>query len=89
MQPSIKRPTESDTPSDGAPPPSRWQFGIASMLWTMGLVSVLAAAFSGLLDPRKSQYPRGFFVVMTIAAPVAVMILFSLYHAVSQWLRRR
>jgi len=74
------------------PPPKRpFQFGLASMLLIMVLFSVLAAALAGLLHRHqgRSTMPPGFFVLMAVAAPVGLMILASLFRAVTRYLNRR
>lgn len=69
-------------------PPHRWyQFSLARMFLLMTLVSVLTAAWSGLIRYQGSM-PLGFYV-MTMAAPVAVVIVISLWHALGRWLDRR
>jgi len=57
----------------------------------MGLFSVLSAALAGMLRRNlgHSVMAPGFYVIMAAAAPVAVMILFSLALAVLRLFGRR
>jgi hypothetical protein len=69
-------------------PPHRWyQFSLARMFLLTTLVSVLVAAWSGLVRFQGSM-PIGFYV-MTIAAPLAIVIVLSLLHALGRLLDRR
>ncbi|MEN6494608.1 MAG: hypothetical protein ABFD16_09985 [Thermoguttaceae bacterium] len=69
-------------------PPHRWyQFSLARMFLLTTLVSVLVAAWSGLVRFQGSM-PIGFYV-MTIAAPLAVVIVLSLLHALGRLLDHR
>ena len=75
--------------SDNEPQPRRkqpFQFGLASMLLVMVLVSVLSATFAGLWHRHQGEATMrpGLFVVMAIAAPVALMMLASLWRAVTR-----
>ena len=88
MSSTDEKPRPADEPELG-PARGPWQFSIASLLVTMALVSVLAAALGGLLDPSQTTYPRGFFVVMIVAAPLLVMIVASLLVAMRRWFDRR
>ena len=79
-------------PNGESPPPRRpFQFTLGTLLLVTTLVSILAAALAGLLQRRSSSFemPPGFFVLMTIAAPVAVLIFLSLTRALVRWLGRR
>jgi len=70
-------------------PPHRWyQFSIARMFLLTTLVSVLVAAWSGLVRSQGAM-PLSFYVVMTIAAPMGMAIVLSLWHALGRWLERR
>jgi hypothetical protein len=69
-------------------PPHRWyQFSLARMFLLTTLVSVLVAAWSGLVRFQGSM-PIGFYV-MTVAAPLAIVIVLSLLHALGRLLDRR
>jgi len=79
-------------PDPESPPPRRpFQFTLGTLLLVTALVSVLAAALGGLLRRRQGAFemPPGFFVLMTIAAPVAVLIFLSLAQSLLRWLNRR
>lgn len=80
--------------SDNEPqPPEKrpFQFGLASMLLVMVLISVLAAALAGMVHRHqgRSTMRPGFFVLMAIAAPIGLMILAGLFRAVTQYFNRR
>lgn len=69
----------------------RFQFHLSTLLLIMGLCSVLSAAVAGMLRRSlgHSIMAPGFYVIMAAAAPVAVMILFSLALAVVRFFGRR
>jgi len=69
----------------------RYQFSLSALLVAMFLVAVLASAFSGLVrqEPVGARMPPGFFVLMTIATPLALMILASVWCAVARRLKQR
>ena len=78
--------------AEPAGPRRPFQFGLATLLLIMLLVSVLAAALGGMLRGRTSvgaRLPLGFFVAMIVAAPLAVMILLSLWRSVAGLFGRR
>ena len=64
-------------------PPRRFQFGLRAMLLAMVPISVLAAAWAGMMGfgPDRSQTPRGVFVLMAAAAPVGLLILIGVCRA--------
>lgn len=64
-----------------------YQFSLARMFLLTTLVSVLVAAWSGLVRFQGSM-PIGFYV-MTVAAPLAIVIVLSLLHALGRRLDRR
>ena len=71
-----------------------FQFGLAAILLAAVPVSILAAAWAGMmgLGAGNSRLPQGFFVLMAAAAPVGVMILIGVCRAVFRLLtggRRR
>jgi len=57
----------------------------------MLLCSVLSAILAGLLYPQRSgiSLPRGSFVVAAAAAPMAIMIVLSLFQAIVRLFNRR
>jgi hypothetical protein len=76
---------ENEPPRPKPPRPKRrFQFGLAAMLLAAVPISILAAAWAGMmgLGARNSQIPQGFFVLMAAAAPVGVMILIAVCRAV-------
>lgn len=68
-----------------------FQFGLGALFLVTALCSVLAAALGGMLRSRWGgpETPPGFFELMAAAAPVAVVILLSLFRSAALWLRRR
>ena len=81
---SENEPAEAPAPR----PPRRFQFGLAAMLLAVVPISILAAAWAGMmgLGAGNSRLPRGFFVLMAAAAPVGVMILIAVCRAVFRFL---
>ncbi|NQT16231.1 MAG: hypothetical protein HQ582_25965 [Planctomycetes bacterium] len=82
-----------ETSPDGPQPPPpnprrRFQFGLATMLLAVLPISVLAAAWAGMmgLGAGNSPFPQGLYVLMAAAAPMGVMILVSVCRAVLKWL---
>lgn len=63
----------------------RWyQFGLAAMLLVTALVSVLAAAWAGLVrEDARYQY-----FAMAVASPLAVLVVISLLRSAVRWLSR-
>ena len=65
-------------------PPRRFQFGLGTLLLAALPISILSAAWAGMmgLGAENAVLPQGFFVLMAAAAPVAVMILISVCRMV-------
>jgi hypothetical protein len=86
---------ENELPPPQPPRPKRrFQFGLAAMLLAAVPISILAAAWAGMmgLGAGNSRIPQGFFVLMAAAAPVGLMILIGVCRAVFRLLsggRRR
>ncbi|OHB69878.1 MAG: hypothetical protein A2V70_02320 [Planctomycetes bacterium RBG_13_63_9] len=67
-----------------------FQFGLWTLFLLTALLSVLAAAFAGMLrSSLDSSMQPGFFVIMAAAAPLAAIIVISLCRATVRWLGRR
>ena len=70
----------------------RWRFQVRlrTMLLVVVPVSVLSAAWAGMvgLGAENRVIPRGFYVLMAAAAPMALMILISLCRSIAQLLGR-
>ena len=81
----------NNDPSEPPQPRRRFQFSLSTLLLITALFGVLAAALAGMLHRREGRpsMPPGFFIVMAVAAPMAVLIAVSLLRAVVQWLQRR
>lgn len=79
-------------PDDERPPGRRYQYSLSTLLLITALVSVLAAALAGMLQRQRggASMPAGFFVLMAVAAPLAVMIVVSALRGLLRlWTRRR
>ena len=82
----------TDMPNPHRPPPrGRWQYSIGTMLLIMIPFSVLAGALSGMLNPESSGtgLPRAFYVVLTIIAPMGLMVALSVILVLRKWLAGR
>jgi cytochrome c oxidase subunit IV len=68
----------------------RLRFGIGTLLLFMVVVSVASAAASYLVQASQSPgWQRLVFILITLAAPVVLLVLMSLMHFASKWLNRR
>lgn len=65
--------------SEPRPSRRRFQFPLSRLFLLMTLVSVLSAAGAGLMRAKDSELPG--FVLMLVAAPLATMIVLSLWFA--------
>lgn len=84
---------ETATPSSDPQPPRRrrrLQFGLGAMLLAVLPVSVLAAAWAGMmgLGADRPALPRGFYVLMAAAAPMGLVIAISVGRSAVRLLRR-
>ena len=74
-------------------PPTRrrFQFSLATLLFLVLPVSILAGALAGMLQPGETgvRLPRSFFVILAVMTPVGLMIAVSLVRAVVAWLSGR
>ena len=78
--------------SQSPPPPirSRFRFGIGTILLVMVVVSVAAAAASYMVQSIDSPgWQRLVFILITLAAPVVLLVIVSIFHLATQWLNRR
>lgn len=83
--------SETRRPEPAAPPSGRFQFGMFGLMATMLLLCVPFAIWGGLLRAGKSTpgaTQMSVFVLLSVAAPIGVMILISLALAVSRLYRR-
>ena len=78
------------TTSPHATPPSRppWRprFGLAEMMLAMMIFSVMAASGSYLMRAINQGQGRAVFVIFTLAAPIALVLVLSFYKALRRWL---
>ena len=76
--------------NDPSPPRRRFQFSLGSLFLAMLLCSVLSAVLAGLLYPQRtgSTLPKGSFTLLAAAAPMAVMIVLSLFQAIVRLIDR-
>jgi hypothetical protein len=78
----------------GQPPPSRgpWQprFSIGSLLLTMLVFAVMASAGGYLVRALREgdRWYQLVFLLITLAAPLLLMVLVSLTRAVVTWRRK-
>lgn len=82
---------EDRRPSREQPPNGRFQFGMFGLMATMLLLCVPFAIWGGLLragKPTPGSTQMFVFVLLSVAAPVGVMILISLALAASRAYRR-
>ncbi len=84
-------PPQSDEPPSEEPPKRPFQFSLAAMLGITAMVSVLAAAFGGMWRAHGGDLDvnPNLFRLMAILSPLGMLILVSLFHASTQWLKRR
>ncbi len=80
------------TTSPHAPPPNRppWlpRFGLAEMMLAMMIFSVMGAAGSYLMRAINQGQGRAVFVIFTLAAPIALVLVLSFYKALRRWLAK-
>ncbi len=67
-------------------PPWRPRFGLAEMMLAMMIFSVMGAAGSYLRGAIKQGQGRAVFVIFTLAAPIALVLVLSFYKALRRWL---
>jgi hypothetical protein len=85
------------TPVEPKPPRRRrhLQFGLGTMLLAVLPISILLAAWAGMMGrgAENLPFPRAFFILMAAAAPMAATVLFSVgrsaLRAVGRLRRRR
>ena len=73
--------------SSGKPP---WlpRFGLAELMLTMLILCVMGAAGSYLMQTRAGN-GRAVFVIFTLAAPIALVLVLSTYKGLRRWLGGR
>ena len=77
--------SQPDVPEPQPPRPRRrFQFGLGTMLLAVLPVSILSAAWAGMMGfgAENSRFPQAFFVLLAAAAPMGVMVLISVCRAV-------
>ncbi|MBN2473203.1 MAG: hypothetical protein JXB62_01245 [Pirellulales bacterium] len=68
-----------------------FQFSLAGLLLVTVMVSVLAAAFGGMLRAHAGSLstPPGVYRLMAVVSPLAVLIVVSLWYSAVRWFKRR
>lgn len=64
------------------------KFGIAEMMLGMMILCVMGAAFSYARLAFENHSGRPIFVIFTLAAPIALVLILSAYRAMKKWLQR-
>lgn len=83
---------EDRKPQSAQRPSGRFQFGLFGLMATMLLLCVPFAIWGGLLragKPTPGSTQMSVFVLLSVAAPIGVMILISLALAASRLYHRR
>ena len=81
MHPPVK-------PGSGSRPPWLPRFGLAELMLAMLIFSVMGAAGSYLMRAiiRGTTSGRAVFVIFTLAAPIALVLVLSFYKILRRWL---
>lgn len=68
----------------------RLRFGIAGLMMLTLVVGVVAAAgYHFYLGDQGERSNQLLGILITVAGPVLLVIVFSVFHAVARWLDRR
>lgn len=70
------------------PPPRKRQFTIRAVLFATLLVAIAAAGFSGLIRAGEENVST-MFVLFVVAAPLALMLILSLWRTVERFVAMR
>jgi hypothetical protein len=65
------------------------RFGIAEMMLTVMILCVMGAAGGYLRGAIQNNNGRAVFVIFTLAAPIALVLVLSTYLGLKRWLRTR
>jgi hypothetical protein len=76
------------SPQPSAKPPWLPRFGLAELMLSMLIFCVMGAAGSYLMRVREGN-GRAVFVIFTLAAPIALVLVLSTYRGLRRWLARR
>lgn len=78
-------------PSESTPPrqPFMPRFGIAEMMLTVMILCVMGAAGGYLRNAVENNNGRAVFVIFTLAAPIALVLVLSMYLSLKRWLRTK
>lgn len=66
----------------------RFQFSLRALFLLTILISILAAAWAGMVR-AAGPLPQRFYVLMAAAVPVILIILVGWLRATHRWLQRR
>jgi hypothetical protein len=70
-------------------PPGRFQFRLATLMLAMVLISVPAALFGGFLRPGGDGEYRGRLVLLTLMAPLGLIVLLGVLRLLVRSRQRR
>ncbi|HUS37857.1 MAG: hypothetical protein WBF93_20850 [Pirellulales bacterium] len=76
-------------PSPPQRPSGRFQFRLATLLLAMGLVSVPAALLGGFLGEGENGHYSSRLVLLTLMAPVGLIVFFGLIRLLMRPRQRR
>lgn len=80
---------ESQPPPNQPPARRPWmpQFGIAEMMLAVMIFCVMGAALNYLKQAEENEQGRALFVMFTLTAPIAFVLILSAYHSLKRWLK--
>ena len=84
--------TSPDSSSEPTPSPRQPflpRFGIAEMMLTVMILCVMGAAGGYLRNAFENNNGRAVFVIFTLAAPIALVLVLSMYLSLKRWLRTK
>lgn len=83
-------PQETTNPRDpSGRQPYLPRFGIAEMMLTVMILCVMGAAGGYLRNAIENNHGRAVFVIFTLAAPIALVLVLSTYLSLKRWLRTK
>ena len=84
MWPAMKSPEKSSSRQPFLP-----RFGIAEMMLATMIFCVMGAAGGYLRKAIQNNNGRPIFVMFTLAAPIALVLILSGYLSLKRWLRTK